>query len=284
MLGLARYAMKSPVHTGILAALFAVVPMLYVFSAALVALTTLRHGLTVGTRILVVALIGGLISWQLSGVPLSMVVLVVVTLLAVVLRVTDNWGRTLILGSVLGVLLAVVAQFLYQDQFSAFVELFQNALAGGRTDTAEWQMLESLKPIVGFLILSSQVLESVLALLLARYWQAGLYNPGGLKAEMHVLRFSLQEAVFLVAAIALAFVVQPAAIMLFGIPFVFAGMALMHGVVAKLKLGGQWLVALYIALVLFNQILVPLLVLAVLVDTFVDIRRRIPQRPGLDDE
>jgi hypothetical protein len=182
------------------------------------------------------------------------------------------------------VVLASIAQFLFQEQFSAFVELFQEAFAGGRTDSAEWQVLESLKPIVGYLILSSQVFESLLALLLARYWQAGLYNPGGLKAEMHVMRFSLLEAAFLVVAVALSFVIQPAAIMLFGIPFIFAGMALMHGVVAKLKLGGQWLVALYIALVLFNQILVPLLVMLVLVDVFVNIRARIPERAEPDNE
>lgn len=284
MLGLARFAMKSPTHTGVLAALLAAVPMLYVFSAALVALTTLRHGLTIGTRILAVALLGGLLSWLMTGIPLSLVVLVLVTLLAVVLRETKNWGRTLILGAGLGLLLAFLAQSIFQAQFSAILEAVQNAITGGRTDSAEWQLLESLKPVMGYLILTSQVMEGLLALLLARYWQAGLYNPGGLKAEMHSLRFSVTEIVALVIAIGLSILIQPAAIMLFGIPFIFAGMALMHGVVAKLKLGGQWLVALYIALILFNQILVPLLVLAVLVDTFVDIRSRIPQRPGSDNE
>lgn len=284
MLGLARFAMKSPLHTGILAALLAVVPLLYVFSAALVALATLRHGLTAGTRILVFALIGGLISWQLSGVPLSLVVLALGAVLAVVLRETQSWSRTLLIGTVLGVILAFLAQTLFQDQFSAIVEAVRSMMLVEDQASAQWQVFESFKPVVGYMILGSQLMETLLALLLARYWQAGLYNPGGLKAEMHVLRFTAREAVVLIVAVVLALFLQPAALMLFGIPFIFAGLAFMHGVVAKLKLGGQWLVALYIAMLPFNQIIVPLLVLIVLVDSFVDLRRRIAERPGLDDE
>jgi hypothetical protein len=284
VLGLARFAMKSPLHTGILAALLAVVPLLYVFSAALVALATLRHGLTAGTRILVFALIGGLISWQLSGVPLSLVVLALGAVLAVVLRETQSWSRTLLIGTVLGVILAFLAQTLFQDQFSAIVEAVRSMMLVEDQASAQWQVFESFKPVVGYMILGSQLMETLLALLLARYWQAGLYNPGGLKAEMHVLRFTAREAVVLIVAVVLALFLQPAALMLFGIPFIFAGLAFMHGVVAKLKLGGQWLVALYIAMLPFNQIIVPLLVLIVLVDSFVDLRRRIAERPGLDDE
>jgi hypothetical protein len=276
--------MKSPLHTGILAALLAVVPLLYVLSAALVALTTLRHGLSAGTRVLIAALIGGVISWQLSGVPLSLLVLTLATLLAVVLRATQSWNRTLLVGSVLGVVFAFIAQALFQDQFNSIMASVQEILTGGNAETAEWQMIEALKPLVGFIILSSQVMEALLSLLLARYWQAGLFNPGGLKVEMHGLRFTWQEAAFLVVAIFVSIVAQPGAVMLFGIPFVVVGMALIHGIVAKLKLGGQWVVAMYIALILFNQIILPLLVLLVLADSIFDIRSRIPERSTSDNE
>jgi hypothetical protein len=201
-----------------------------------------------------------------------------------VLRETQSWSRTLLIGTVLGVILAFLAQTLFQDQFSAIVEAVRSMMLVEDQASAQWQVFESFKPVVGYMILGSQLMETLLALLLARYWQAGLYNPGGLKAEMHVLRFTAQEAVVLIVAVALALFFQPAALMLFGIPFIFAGLAFMHGVVAKLKLGGQWLVALYIAMLPFNQIIVPLLVLIVLVDSFVDLRRRIAERPGLDDE
>lgn len=284
MLGLARFAMKSPLHTGILAAFLAAVPMLYLFSAALVALTTLRHGLTAGTRILAVAFLGGLVSWQLSGLPLSLVVLVLSALLALVLRESLSWSRTLLVGAVLGVVLAALAQAMFGMQFSAVIDSIQSAVAVNGSDSVEWRLLEAAKSVAGYLVMSSQFLETILAVLLGRYWQAGLYNPGGLKAEMHQLRFTVQEVVALTIAVIAAFVLQPAALMLFGIPLIVVGMATMHGIVAKLKLGGQWLVALYIALILFNQIIVPLLIMLVLVDTFFDIRSRIRPRPESDNE
>ena len=278
MLGLARYAMKSPMHAGILAASFAVVPLLTAVSAALVALTTLRHGLSVGLRVLLLALLGGLVSWIQSGVPLSLSVLVLVAVLASVLRVSQSWSRTLLVSAVLGLVFALVAQMVFQEQFNRLMLNIQQVFASGQVESGQKQFMEAIKPMIGYLITASQLMEALLSLLLARYWQAGLYNPGGLKAEMQLLRFTWQEASILTGIIVLALLFQPGAALLFAIPFIFVGMAIMHGIVAKLKLGGQWLVALYISLVLFNQIIVPLLILVVLADSFFDIRSRIAER------
>lgn len=279
MLGLARFAMKRPLHAGILAALFAAVPMLYALSAALVALTTLRMGATAGTRILLFAIMGALVSWQLTGIPLSLLVLILATVLALVLRATQSWSRTLLVGSLIGMILAFIAQWLFQEQFNSILNLAQQMITDGNTDSAEWKILESARPMVGFLVLSSQLFEALLSLLLARYWQSGLYNPGGFKVEMHGLRFTAIELLVLVFCIVVSLILKkPAAMVLFGIPFVFASLALVHGIVAKLKLGGYWLVATYLGLIVLNQIILPLLVLAVVVDTYVDIRSRIPER------
>ena len=61
-MGLARFAMKSQLNAGVLAAGFAALPLLYALSAALVALVTLRRGATEGTRVLLWSLAGGLVS------------------------------------------------------------------------------------------------------------------------------------------------------------------------------------------------------------------------------
>lgn len=284
MLGLARYAMKSPLHTGVLAALFAATPLLYFVSAALVALTTLKHGISFGTRVLLMAMAGGLVSWYISGVPLSLLVLVLVTLLAEVLKATQSWSRTLVLGSVAGLVLAVIAQKLFGVQFNSILDGIQQVISADSTDAAEWQLLELTRNWIGYIVISTQLAEAVLSLLLARYWQAGLFNPGGLKVEMHALRFTKQEVAFLVAAVLLSVLYLPGAVMLFGIPMVFVGMAILHGIVTKLDLGGQWLVALYIGALLFIQFILPLLVLVVIVDSVIDLRSRIPERTKSDNE
>jgi len=284
MLGLARYAMKSPLHTGVLAALFAATPLLYFVSAALVALTTLRHGITYGTRILLMAMAGGLVSWYLSGVPLSLLVLVLVTLLAELLKATQSWARTLILGSVIGLVLAFVVQKLFGTQFDSILDGIQQVFIVDGAETVEWQLLELTRDWIGYIIISTQLAEALFSLLLARYWQAGLYNPGGLASEMRVLRFTKQEVAFLVAAVLLSVLYLPGAVMLFGIPLIFAGMAITHGIVKKLGLGGQWLVALYIGSVLFIQFILPLLVLVVITDSIIDLKSRIPERTKSDNE
>ncbi|MDN3648812.1 hypothetical protein QWZ13_07805 [Reinekea marina] len=284
MLGLARFAMKSPLHTGILAALFAAIPMLYALSAALVALTTLRYGTTQGTRILAAAMVGAMISWQMSGIPLPLLALPFVTILALVLRSTQRWSVTLLAGSVTAFLLANGLQIMFSEQISSIMDIVQDALTGGDTSLPLWQLIESSKSIAGYLILTSMLLESYLMLLLGRYWQAGLYNPGGFRAELHNLRFSRQEVAVLVGVIAISWFTEPAAVMLFGIPLIFAGIALVHGVIAKTKLGGQWLVAMYIGLVLFNQIIVPVLVCAAIIDAMVDLRSRLPNDAQANNE
>lgn len=76
----------------------------------------------------------------------------------------------------------------------------------------------------------------------------------------------------------------PAALLLLLLPLVFAGVALVHALVARQKLGGQWLVAFYLAIILFNQFMLPLLVLVAVADGAVDIRARLAQQPDQDDK
>lgn len=278
MLGLARFAMNSPVRTGVLAAVFAAIPMLYIFSAALVALTTLRYGLSQGTRILIAALVGGLLSWQMSGIPLPLLLLPFVAVLAAILRTAGRWSIALIAGAMIALVVAVILQAVAMPQLQSAVDLVQRALVGDASDPATSALFDSAKQSIGYLIMTSQLIEGLLLLVLARYWHAGLDNPGGLRSELHSLKFTKQEVLMLVVLTAVSWLVQPAAVMLFGIPLVFAGMALVHGSIAKANLGGQWLAMFYVGLLLLNQIIIPLLVFAAVVDAVVDFRSRLPSR------
>ena len=119
--------------------------------------------------------------------------------------------------------------------------------------------------------------------MLARSWQAGLYNPGGFRKEFHGLRLS--PAVAIVCAITM--VVGPIlglnAILLAwaaGTPLVLAGLALVHGVFARKQWSGNWLAMFYVALVLLGPNLLMLLVVLAFVDSWLDIRGRIPAGPA----
>ena len=58
------------------------------------------------------------------------------------------------------------------------------------------------------------------------------------------------------------------------VPLMFAGIALLHGLVAQKRLAKFWLVGLYVTLVLFMQLTYPLLVVLAIVDSLIDFRGR----------
>ena len=59
------------------------------------------------------------------------------------------------------------------------------------------------------------------------------------------------------------------------VPLVFAGLALIHGLVARKRLARFWLVGLYVTLLLFMQLIYPLLVVLAIVDGLIDFRGRL---------
>jgi hypothetical protein len=284
MMGLARFAMKSQLNAGVLAAGFAALPLLYALSAALVALVTLRRGPTDGTKVLIWSLIGGLVSWQWTGIVLPLLVLPVTALLAMVMRSVQSWSVLLTVAALMGLVLSLVAQTLFNDRFEAVITQVQLGVAGADTTQPMWQMLESVKPNAAFLVMTVELIEALLCLLLARYWQSGLYKPGGFREELHGLRISGRLLVALVVLAGLAYAVKPAAVLLLLLPLLFAGVALVHAVIAKTNMGGQWLIAFYVGGLLLNQFILPLLVLAAVVDGVLDIRARIAKAPDQNDE
>jgi len=54
--------------------------------------------------------------------------------------------------------------------------------------------------------------------------------------------------------------------------------ALVHGVVAKRELGRSWLVVFYAATFMAGPYLISLLIMLAVIDSWVDIRRRIPAK------
>lgn len=283
MLGFARFAMKSRLNAGVLAAGLAVLPMLYALSAALVALVALRRGATAGTRVLLAAMAGALVSWQLTGMVLPLLVLPLTAVLALAMRRFQNWSALLLFAAALGIVLSIFAQQLMGDRFVAIVSQIQAVMASDPQQMG-WQVLEAIKPYAAYLVVTAEVFEALLCVLLARYWQAGLYNPGGLRAEFHRLRIGGRPLWLLLGAIIVSWWLQPAALLLLLLPLVFAGAALVHALVTRQKLGGQWLVAFYLVTILFNQFMLPLLVLVAVADGAVDIRARLAKQPDQDDK
>ena len=113
-------------------------------------------------------------------------------LLALVLRSTVNLSLAVLAGAVGGVTgLALVAfggEFLDQmvSFFGEFLATWSSSCPGG--DQAVVLARPTAVQIAGMMGAGNAV-AAVLCLLLARYWQAALYNPGGFGEEFQALRY-----------------------------------------------------------------------------------------------
>jgi hypothetical protein len=62
------------------------------------------------------------------------------------------------------------------------------------------------------------------------------------------------------------------------IPLLFAGLALVHGLVEQMKLGRIWLLAIYAGLLLSSAMVFTLLALLATLDSVFGLRKRLPVR------
>src|SRR5690606_4991942 len=142
-------------------------------------------------------------------------------------------------------------------------------------------------PVLGGVLGAMHILMVLVSLMLARYWQAGLYNPGGFRQEFHQLRLPPLASIGLLALVVLA-PQWPALAMLSpvaSVPLLLAGLALLRGVVGARNLGKGWLIGLYVLLVLFVRFAYPLIMFLAFVDSLFDFRSRMRRNtPSRDDD
>ena len=123
---------------------------------------------------------------------------------------------------------------------------------------------------------------SVLCLLLARYWQAALYNVGGFSAEFKALSYRPGvTSVLVIAALALygLGLEYRAWAMICLIPMTFAGLALLHARAEMRGWGMGLLAGFYIAWLIFDPVKL-LIVLFAIADSWLNFRQRWSRRSG----
>ncbi len=281
MRALAQFVMRGPLQASAVAAVTTAVPLLFWIGAAVVGLVILRLGISQGLNIGLWALLPAL-GWSWFGQdPTALAVLLQVMLMASVLRTTLSWERALLGGSFLaivtGLMLPVIYPGLLDDLVQAGVSFYEQYNADVARTLGE-DLEQVIRDTMNASMAGTYFATGIGMTMLARSWQAGLYNPGGFRTEFHALKLS--PAVAVVCAVTM--VIGPMLglntmllVWVAGTPLFLASLALTHGIVGRKKLSGQWLVLFYIALVLLGPSLMILLVVLAFVDSWLDIRRRI---------
>lgn len=292
---LAEFVMRGR-KQALLAALLATgTAYFYWIGAAVIALVTLRRGLRQGAVILGWTLLPALaqILWLGDTMPLASILSV--TLAAAALRFSVKWEWALLAITAscyaYAVLLALFAADLLAPFITASNELLQNLRTafseqGGKPP--QWLLnLTADKVFVAGMFGGLHGVMTMVSLLLARHWQAQLYNPGGFGTEFRALRFAPTQTLLLLGAMAACLLAEGSGNVrnlttwaaFASLPLLVAGIALVHGVAAIKQWKTGWLIVFHVLWIVSDQVKVILVLLAA-IDSWLDLRERLSRQDG----
>lgn len=296
LIGLANLALRGPFQAGLLSATLLMfgllVPPLIWLSAAVPALVFLRLGPLAGIRVLA---IGTAAAGGFSLMALGQVFQALMTeaffwlpacIMAAVLRHSVRLDWSLLASAAMAALL-VLGVFgatgnpaeVWEQAMSTMLPVEQFA-SEAQVDPQQLQQgfAEMAKLMTGGLA-ATLMISSIIALFLARSWQARLFNPGGLRSEFHELRYGRVAAALATAVCALAIatanelLVNLAMVCL--VLYLIQGLAIVHGSVALRGLGKGWLFGLYVLLVILMPHMMLLLGALGMADAWIDLRAKL---------
>ncbi len=275
-------------------------PPLVLLSGGALALVTLRAGTREGLLVMIIAGLGGsaIALFALGSVQLVYVfsvlfwmplfvfaaVLRATVSLSLVLRLLAGLGLILVLGvyAVLGNPADVWAQVL-SDIAPPAAQLMEMMGAQVTQEMVE-QQISSFAPKFTGIVVSWGIAQIALSLLIGRWWQGLLYNPGGFGEEFRQLKMGQPFAIGVLALVGLAIIadVEFLSNVALGISVVVAlfGLAVIHGAVSRAKAGRGWLVCVYALLVLLQYPMFMFLALIGAADTWLDLRAKVAARTG----
>lgn len=264
-------------------------PPMIVFSNAAIALITLRKGWQQGLIYSLIAtvtliIISGFLKQDVSsGLFAGLVTWLPMLFFASVLAITNSWSKTLKLILLIAVVGVLLFRLLQPDASAFWLQILEpiKPLLEKNYQVADVDFDKSIKLASQWMtgtFAAAYALLTILSLVIARNWQALLFNPGGFGEEFRQIRLGKPAATGLLIGMALAVfsnnqLITELIIVAIAV-FMFQGLSLAHGIVKLRGLGGGWLIALYVLLfVLLIQMTVLLATLGV-IDNFVDFRQK----------
>ena len=281
MKALAEFILRGRLQALIVALIGSFFPLI---STAAIALVSLCKGPKEGTLLFLwVSLALVLLQQSGSENPLltvvSIVSLGIMVLAAEVHRVMASWQWTLLVIVVVTVISAQGFAILMASSVTSLVATAQDLLNAVKSQGQDAQLSIALSEsmLLG-LVATILAIGSIMSLMLARWWQAGVQNPGGFQKEFHGFSIDAKIAVILIVILVVGqFFSQSAQIWvdIAALPLIIAGIALVHFAVKLFGQGRQWLAFLYVGMIMVGKPVTLLLVVLGLTDSLIDLRSRL---------
>jgi len=286
-----RGRVQAIMSVTVLAMLSMILAPLSILSGAGVTLVTLRLGAKEGILLIFWSWIAcSVISFLVFATPLPAAVFAIVFWsplwgLALVLRHSRSIDFTLQGALLLGVLPVAFFYLAFADPAAYWLEVIREPVSEamrnsqvsmGQNELEE--MLVGLSSWMTTMLAAGYFLQLVATLLLARWWQAAIYNPGGFGEEFRSLRFhrvmvylSLPVLLLVVLGEPANWIVALATLLLAA--FFLQGLAIVHFLLKKSNANPGWIMGIYILLLLAMPYVMTALAMTGFTDTWMDYRK-----------
>ena len=276
---LAEFIMRGRMQACLVGVFGSLLPFV---SVSTIGLVTLRKGAAEGFIVSLWVILPLLLSYMFSAsspfmAVVSGVALINMALVANAHRVTADWNFSLGIATLSGVVLVCLAALLFQAEMNDFVNELEEMLATASEQSGQTMLVLTRNGFLAF-VAWVVIFNTVIGLVLSRWWQAQLYNPGGFQEEFHMLRLSPKLSLvcltIFIAGLALGGNYQ-LWLRLASIPLLIGGLAIVHYVVQHKGFGRQVLVVMYVGLFLFGPVLMVLLGALGAADSVMNFRTRL---------
>jgi hypothetical protein len=291
---LAAYIMRGRLQAILVASTLALLALLFppvsIVSSAAVALVTLRKGAYEGLFVLLIscaaaAVLGIFVLGTPFAVGYALILWLPVWLISIVLREGKSLSLVLEIAVLLGAL-TVGGIYLYHPDPAAlwregFNAMFEQMSAAPDVPVDKIkQSLEVLFHYMTGIMAASSVSGMLLGLLLARWWQATLYYPGGFRQEFLALNARPRMAYGSLAVVAAGWLGSGmwseaawniAVILL--VMYTFIGTAVLHALLSAMKAKRFLLPAFYLSLIVIPQTLLPVALVGI-GDAWLNLRKQ----------
>ena len=256
-------------------------------SPSTVGLVTLKKGLVEGCVVALWALLPILLGWFVSDLEayganrlltiVSCFSLVIAVLVAQILRITMSWQWSLIAVVVASVVATLSLIIILPEGLEQLTPKVISLLSGGfNTEVANDIIKQKL--FVLSLLAWGLVLTAVVSLIVSRWWQGLVFNPGGFVKEFHSLRLDARVGLGTMLVVVFGFLFYREHAMWFQlatVPLLVAGIALAHHIASVLKLSATFLFFMYTGLLLFSPAFALILICLGFVNSQLNLRAKL---------
>lgn len=281
MKALAEFILRGRMQALLVALVGSFFPLI---SSATVALVTLCKGSKEGLLLFLWASLPLIVLQQVSDENMLLTAVSVVSLGIMVVAASLHslyalWQWTLIALISVAIIFAASFGLLMSAEVTELIAIAQkmfDAVQAQQTDTTVVSGIT--EPLLLGLVAIILAVGCVMSLLLARWWQSAVYNPGGFQKEFHSFTISTKVAVMLLAIFLIGRLL-PEGYQLWAdlalLPCLIAGIALFHSTIKLYGHGSQWVAFLYVGLIFMGKPVTLVLVGLGLADSLIDLRSRL---------